>query len=281
MLYFLSKNQFKELYISSLLLKKYFLIILFLFSFSSSLFSNSFVFGQSQDTLSINSVSTASSISLDSALVQKTRSDFSIGFGGGLTRARFAIDNPQSNDKNESTIGSVLTIFTNYRINSNFSIQPELAFGRYRSNNTLYQLALLQGTVDYTISTFDLNLLGLYSYSITDWFSISAQAGLSAAYLHNSFGKVIAPNLRLGSNYDVNSDNQFKKLNYGALVGINPSLNFKNVSLQASIRYRHGLNNINSFDYTLNRYLSDSERTIKTRDIIFQIGFLIPIYRGN
>ena len=217
---------------------------------------------------------------LDSAsLLTRVKTNFSIGFRGGVTNGKFDIANPEKKDKNTFGAGSVITIFTNYKINSYFSVQPEIAIGRYRSNNTLYKIALLQGTVDYTISTFDLNILGVYSYPITDWFSVSAEAGVSAAYLYNSFGKVVAPNIHIGGNYDVNSDNQFEKLNYGAIVGINPSFNFKNVSLQTSIRYRYGLNNINTFDYTTNRYLANSERTIQTRDILFQVGFLIPIYR--
>ncbi|WP_157698942.1 porin family protein [Bernardetia litoralis] len=213
-------------------------------------------------------------------LPQKVRTNFSLGFRGGITNGQFEISNPEKNDKNASSTGSVLTFFANYKINSHFSVQPELAIGRYRSNNTLYRIALLQGTIDYTISTFDLNLMGIYSYPITDWFSLSAEAGVSAAILYSSFGKVIAPNTRITGKYDINSDNQFEKFNYGAIVGIIPSFHLKNATIQASARYRYGLNNINSFDYKLNRYLANAERTIQTRDILFQVGFFIPIYRN-
>ena len=124
-------------------------------------------------------------------------------------------------------------------------------------------------------------MIGIYSYPIKDWFSLSAEIGISGAYQQNSFGNVIAPNAIIENiMYDVNSDNQFKKLNYGALLGINPSFTFENVTIQTSIRYRHGLNKSILWNYRFNRYLNNSERTIKTRDILFQIGFLIPIYRN-
>lgn len=217
---------------------------------------------------------------LDSTSIHpKIKTNFSIGFRGGITRGQFEIANQEQNDRNSAGVGSVVSFFINYKLNSHFSIQPEVALGRYRSNNTLYKIALVQGTVDYSISTIDFNLLGIYSYSITNWCSVSAEAGLSVARLYSSFGNVVAPNIRVAPVYDVNSKNQFEKLNYGALIGINPSFHFKNVTLQTSVRYRHGFNNINTFDYTLNRYLNDSQRTIKTRDILFQVGFLIPIYK--
>lgn len=276
-----SKKQLKELYISILQKKLTSLLFFLLFSIFSNLLFNSLAFCQSPIISATDSLHFSTSNSLDSTLLpKKIRSNFSIGFRGGITSGRFEIANPQKNDKNSSGIGSVFTVFTNYKLNSHFSLQPELALGHYVSHTTLYKIALLQGTVDYTISTLDLNLIGIYSYSITDWLSISAETGLSGAGMYNSFGKVVAPNVVVeGENYDVNSDNQFKKLNYGVLVGINPSFSFKNVTLQTSIRYRHGLNNLNTFDYKLNRYLVDSDRTIKTRDIIFQVGFLIPIYK--
>lgn len=281
MVYFLNTNQLKQLIINILEKKILFLLFLFLVGILINFFSISLAFCQSQTDTITDSVQIKFSNSLDSTLLpKKVKTNFSIGFRGGITNGQFEISNPNKSDRNDASTGSVFTIFTNYRINSHFSIQPELAIGRYRSNNTLYKIALLQGTIDYTISTVDLNIIGIYSYSITDWFSLSAEAGISAAQLYSSFGKVIAPNLLLGFNYDVNSDNQFEKLNYGAIVGINPSFNLKNVSIQTSVRYRYGLNNINSFDYTLNRYLANSERTIQTRDILFQVGFLIPIYRN-
>lgn len=270
------------LFISVLKKEKKSLFFFLLFSIFINLFFNSSALCQSETIILSDSTQKNSSSSSDSSSVlPKVRSKFSIGFRGGITSGQFEIANPAKNDKNDAIAGSVLTIFTNYKINSHFSIQPEFALGRYRSDNTLYRIALVEGTVDYTISTLDLNIIGIYSYSITDWFSVSAEAGISAAYLYNSFGKVIAPNLRINErgNYDVNSDEQFEKLNYGAIVGINPSFNFKNITLQTSIRYRYGLNNINSFDYRFNRYLADSERTIKTRDILFQVGFFIPIYK--
>ncbi len=281
MCYLASKKICNNLYIS-ILQKNYTSLLLFLlFSILANLFFNSLAFCQSQEMDSSDSTKITSSTSLDSALLpKKTRSNFSIGFRGGISRGKFEIANPETTDKNSGAVGSVITIFTNYKINSHFSIQPELAIGRYRSNNTLYQIALLEGRIDYTITTFDLNLIGLYSYSITDWFSVSAEAGISAARTYKSFGKVIAPNVFIGAgNYDVNSTNQFEKMNYGTLLGINPSFRFKNVTLQTSIRYRYGLNNINTFDYKLNRYLTNSDRTIKTRDILFQVGFLVPIYK--
>ncbi|WP_338815375.1 porin family protein [Bernardetia sp. Wsw4-3y2] len=245
--------------------------------FISSAFSQS-QGGNTNDSLQIEALS--SSASLDSALLtKKIRTNFSIGFRGGISIGKLEIASPLENDQNTTGIGSSITVFTNYRINSKFSIQPEINVGKYRSNNTLYQIALTEGKVDYSISTYDFNLLGVYSYSIKDWFSLSLEAGGSVAYLQNSFGKVVAPNIHVGGFYDTNSDNQFEKLNYGAIIGIVPSFNFENISIQASIRYRYGLNNINTFDYKLNRYLSDSERTIQTRDIIFQIGFFVPIYK--
>ncbi|WP_338760382.1 porin family protein [Bernardetia sp. ABR2-2B] len=217
---------------------------------------------------------------LDSAsLPQGKRRSFSFGLRGGISIGKFSIANAQENDQNETGVGSAITFFTNHRISSHFSIQPEINIGNYRSNNTLYQVALTEGTVDYSISSYDFNLLGVYSYPIKDWFSVSLEAGGSVAYLHSSFGKVIAPNIQLGSFYDVDSDNQFEELNYGLLVGIVPSFNFKNVSIQTSLRYRYGLNNINTFDYRLNRYLSNPERTIQTRDFIIQIGFFVPFYK--
>jgi hypothetical protein len=281
MLYYHQEKAYNILYINHLTKKIIYLFILVLFGILLNLFSSSLAFCQSESILSNDSTQINSSNSLDSTLLpKKIQTKFSIGFRGGITNGQFKIANPEKNDKNDPSTGSVLTFFTNYRINSHFSIQPELAFGRYRSDNTLYKIALLQGTIDYTISTFDLNLMGIYSYAITDWFSLSAEAGFSAAYLYNSFGKVVAPNLRVAGNYDVSSDNQFEKLNYGALVGISPSFKLKNVSLQTSLRYRQGLNNINSFDYRFNRYLANPERTIQTRDILFQVGFIIPIYRN-
>ena len=280
MLYFSSKKTHNTLIFNKLEKKLFSLLFLILISILINLFSNSYAFSQSQSDTTQDSSPKNEAISLDStSLTKKIKTKFSIGFRGGITNGRFEIATPKKNDKNSVGMGSVFTIFTNYRLNSHFSIQPELAVGRYRSDNTLYQIALLQGTVDYSISTFDLNLMGVYSYPLTDWISLSAEAGLSAAYLYSSFGKVIAPNLNVGGNYDVNSDNQFEKVNYGAIVGLNPSFIFKNITLQTSIRYRYGLNNINTFDYKLNRYLADTERTIQTRDILFQIGFLIPIYK--
>lgn len=281
MVYFTFISLLKTLYINSLINKKISLFFLLFFSFSLNLFSIFPAFCQSQEVTLADSLFASSSTSLDSdSLTKKVRSDFSIGIRGGITRGWFEIANPEQNDKNTAGVGSVLTIFTNYRLNSHFSLQPELAIGRYRSNNTLYKVAFLEGTVDYSISTFDLNLMGLYSYSVTDWFSVSAEAGMSVAYSYSSFGKVVSPNnIRIGQIYDVDSNNQFEKVNYGAIIGINPSFNFKNVSLQTSIRYRYGLNNINTFDYSLNRYLANPDRTIQTRDILFQIGFLIPIYK--
>lgn len=280
MSYFTQKITCKVLVVRFLAKKILSLLILLFIGSGINLFSNSYAFCQSQRTDRIDSTQINSSFSLDSALMPtKIKSKFSVGFRGGITNGRFEISNPEENDKNEPSAGSVLTFFANYRLNSNFSIQPELAIGRYRSNNTSYRIALLQGTIDYTISTFDLNLMGIYSYKITNWFSLSAEAGVSAARLYSSFGKVIAPNVRIAGNYDVNSDNQFEKLNYGLIAGITPSFNLKNVSVQTSIRYRHGLNNINTFNYTLNRYLANPERTIQTRDILFQVGFFIPIYK--
>jgi len=283
MVYFSSKNYDKHLFFSTLTtnyLSLRFLIVLIGFFY---LFFNSFAFAQSETIIGSDSIQTTDSTSLDSALLaQKIKSKFSIGFRAGVTNGRFEIANPETNDRNSSNLGSVITIFTIYQLNSNFSVQPELAIGRYRSNNTLYNLATLQGTIDYAISTFDLNLMGVYTYPITNRFSVSAEAGFSAALLTNSFGQVVAPNnVHIGANYDVNSDNQFEKLNYGAIIGINPSFSLKHVTLQTSIRYRHGLNNINTFDYRFNRYLANPERTIKTRDILFQVGFLIPIYKGR
>ncbi len=290
MIPFTSKKNYKALYISDLTKKINYLFFLIVFIIFSFLFLDSFAFSQSQaqsQAILTDSVEQNLSTSLDSSLVENTiekrrRASFSVGFRGGVTISRFEIANPASIDKNEFNVGSVFTVFTNYSINSRFSIQPELALGRYRSNNTLYRIALSEGIVDYTISTLDFNLIGIYSYPLKDWFSISAEAGLSAAYQYNSFGKVVAPNAVIENiTYDVNSDDQFEKLNYGAILGLNPSFTFENVTIQTSIRYRHGLNNINSFDYRFNRYLTDSERTIKTRDILFQIGFLIPIYRSR
>jgi len=280
MLYLASKKRFKCLIISILQKNKYPLLFLLLFISFTNLFFNSLTFAQSETSSSQDSVSLTSVSSLDSTLVaKKIKSKFSIGFRGGLSSGKFEIANPEQNDKNSSGLGSVLTVFTNYKLNSHFSVQPELAVGKYRSNNTLYRIAFVEGIVDYAITTFDFNLMGIYSYSITDWFSVSAEAGGSVARLYSSFGKVIAPNITIGAGiYDVNSDNQFEKLNYGLLVGLNPSFNLKKVTVQTSIRYRHGLNNINSFDYKLNRYLTNPERTIQTRNILFQIGFLIPIY---
>lgn len=272
-----SKNSFKSLFINNLTKTKLsFFLILFLGNLIN-LFSISFVFSQSDTTF----IETSDpSTPLDSTLLpQKTKAAVSLGFRGGITRGRFEITNPEEADQNDAGTGSVLSFLVNYRFNSHFSLQPELSLGRYRSDNTLYKTALREGRVDYTLSTFDLNLLGIYSYPIKDWLSISAEGGISAAYLFSSFGKVVAPNEFLVPSYDVNSDQQFEKLNYGAIVGISPSFNFKNVTLQTSIRYRHGLNNINSFDYSLNRYLANEERTIQTRDILFQVGFLFPLYR--
>ncbi|WP_375559046.1 porin family protein [Bernardetia sp. OM2101] len=278
MVYSTHKNNYKALSVNYLSQKTFSLIILLFVGIFINLFSTSYAFCQSEST---DSTQINSSIPLDSVLLaKKIKTKFSIGFRGGITNGQFEISNPEENDKNSPSTGSVLTFFTNYRLNSHFSIQPELVIGRYRSNNTSYRIALLEGTVDYTISTFDVNLIGIYSYQITDWFSLSAEAGVSAARLYNSFGKVLAPNPRVEVlNYDVNSDNQFEKLNYGAIVGITPSFNLKNVSIQTSVRYRYGLNNINSFDYRLNRYLANPERTIQTRDLLFQVGFFIPIYR--
>lgn len=277
MVYSALKKPHKNLSINHLTIKKTSLFFLFCFGILINLFFNSLAFCQSQTTNSNDSIQINSTNSLDS--IKKIKTNFSIGFRGGLTNGRLEIANAEESDKNAPSVGSVLTLFANYRLNSHFSIQPEFGIGRYRSDNTSYRIALLQGTIDYTISTFDFNLIGIYSYPITDWFSLSAETGVSAAFLYSSFGKVVAPNLRITGNYDINSDTQFEKINYGAIIGLNPSFNLKNVSIQTSIRYRYGLNNINSFDYTLNRYLANPERTIQTRDILFQIGFMIPIYR--
>lgn len=283
MWYINQKNTLKHLCINHFHTNYFNLFFLLLFSLLTNLFFISSAFSQSQDgntndSLQIDALS--SSASLDSALLpKKIRRNFSIGFRGGLSFGKLKIANPLEKDQNTTGIGSSITVFINYRFNSKFSIQPEISVGKYRSNNTLYQIALTEGKVDYSISTYDFNLLGVYCYSIKDWFSISLEAGGSVSYLQNSFGKVVAPNIHVSAFYDTNSDNQFEKLNYAAIVGIVPSFNFENISIQASIRYRYGLNNINTFDYKLNRYLSDSERTIQTRDIIFQIGFFIPIYK--
>ncbi len=280
MVYSLLKKSHKNLYINHLINKNHSLLFLLCFGILINLFFNSFAFCQSPTTTTSDSIQINSTNSLDSTLLaKKIKTNFSIGLRGGLTNGRLEIANAEESDKNGSSVGSVLTFFANYKLNSHFSIQPEFGIGRYRSDNTSYRIALIQGTIDYTISTFDFNLLGIYSYSITDWFSLSAEAGVSAARLYSSFGKVVAPNLRITGNYDLNSDNQFEKMNYGVLVGLNPSFNLKNVSIQTSVRYRYGLNNINSFDYTLNRYLANPERTIQTRDILFQVGFMIPIYK--
>lgn len=274
-----SKKQNKHLTINTLEKVFFKLLLLFFLGNLISVFSSSTVFGQS-DTTAIEDSSL--DVRLDSTLSpKKIKSKVSIGLRGGITRGMFEIANPEEADENAAATGSMAMLFINYRIKPSFSIQSEITSGRYRSNNTLYRTALRQGRVDYTLSTIDLNLIGVYSYPIKNWLSISAEAGFSVSYLHNAFGKVIAPNsLGVGS-YDVNSDNQFEKLNYGAIVGISPSVKLKgNVLLQASIRYRHGLNNINTFDYKLNRYLADEERTIQTRDVTLQIGFLFPIYRN-
>jgi hypothetical protein len=281
MLYSISKSQIKDLSINTLKENKASLFFLLLFSTLINLFPSSFAFCQSQTTTEVDSVALISSNSLDSSLLaKKIKTNFSIGIRSGVTYRQFEIANSERNDKNAGGIGSVFTLFANYAINSKFSIQPEVALGRYRSDNTLYKIALVEGTVDYTISTFDLNLLGIYSYPITDWLSLSAEIGGSVNYQYNSFGKVVTPTILTSVSYDVDSNNQFEKFNSGLLVGITPSITLKRITFQASARYRYGLNNINAFDYRLNRYLADSKRTIQTRDILIQIGILVPIYRN-
>ncbi len=276
-----SKKQFKLLTTNYLKKSNPFLLFLFLVGVLLNLFFSNSAFCQPDTVSPSDSIELQVPILLDSTLLRKKiKTDFSIGFRGGITNGRFLIANPEQSDQNSSSAGSVLSVFVHYNINPRFSIQPELAMGRYRSNNTTYTLALLEGTIDYVVSTLDFNLMGIYTYPINDMFSLSAEAGFSAASLYRSFGKVIAPNSRGLVRYDIDAKSQFEKLNYGAIVGICPSLNLKNVNIQASIRYRYGLNNINAFDYSLNRYLSNPERTIKTRDILFQVGFFIPIYKS-
>jgi hypothetical protein len=279
MVYFTSKKLYKLLFINALIKNYPFLFFFLFFSFLVLFYPSSSAFCQVQGTTMNDSISEKSSNSLDSnSLPQKTTPKFSIGLRGGFNIGNFKIANPKIIDKNTSSLGSVLSILANYRINSKFSIQPEFVFSSYKSNNTLYEVAFSQGIIDYSISSFDLNLIGVYSYPITEKLSVSAEAGISTAYLYSSFGKVINfDNLILGQNYNVNSDDQFEKLNYGAIVGITPSFQFKKINFQASIRYRYGFNNINTFDYRLNRYLTDSQRTIQTRNILFQVGVLVPI----
>ena len=282
MAYFSSKKVCRMLIINYLYGRKRTLAFSLLVGTFINLFFYFSVFSQSETFKTFESIKPVEdkTVYLDSASLQKrTKTSFDLGFRGGITFGRFDITNPERNDNNATNLGSALTLFATYKINSDFSIQPELALGRYRSNNTLYRVALLEGTIDYTISSFDFNVVGAYSYPVTDWFSLTAETGLSASILYNSFGKVVIPNASIGTNYYVDSDEQFKNLNYGILVGTTPSFRFKSVTLQTSIRYRYGLNNINSFFYTLNRYLANSERTIKTKDIILQIGFLIPVYK--
>jgi len=139
MLHVSLKSHPNSLFIKHLYKKTPFILFLFLIEILINLFFNSFVFCQSQTTSTNDSLQINAFNSLDSTLLpKKIQSNFSIGFRGGITNGQFEITNPEENDKNAPSLGSVLTIFTNYRINSHFSIQPEFGFGRYRSNNTLY-----------------------------------------------------------------------------------------------------------------------------------------------
>ena len=117
MVYFISKNEFKTLYINTLCEKKQFVFFFLFVSFFSTLFFNSFAFGQSENSTLNDSLPITSSYSLDSTLLpQKTRSNFSVGFRGGITNGRFGITNPEENDKNDPISGSIITVFTNYKI---------------------------------------------------------------------------------------------------------------------------------------------------------------------
>lgn len=226
----------------------------------------------------VDTLSTASKID-----TLRTPTPSTIGFRLGFTLNRFSIANADESDKNGIGAGfPLLSGFYNYQINPKWSVQTELGLMRYRSYNTLYKIANLTGTVDYSVEAIEGAILGVYTYPLPNAkFTIRGEFGTGVGYVWNATGTVRALNLELGTLYTINTLSQFKHINVGALLGVSAQYHLKHVYLIGSMRYRQGLMDLNDYDPTANRYLAYGEKRILPQNLVFQFGLGIPIVKKS
>lgn len=208
----------------------------------------------------------------------KEGSGLVVGIRTGVNYSKFIISG-SGDSESERKVGAVAGAFATYHFNQWAGASLEVLFAQTAAGRVAYQSSTSQGTSDFTLSNVEVNLLGDFKIPVISVYKPRFYAGPSFAFnshaISNNEGFMNGSNIPVKFRNDVT--NQFKAVEYAAIVGAGLDFDLKVGTLRVDARYRRGINNISGKNFNFSEGSQFRNRTIHTNTLSFQAAFGINL----